>query len=312
MDGATARGGAKRLKTLQRKWPRPRALLRVCGGGALIRLGVEQARQFRRIGRFDPEYPRGIGVGIHLLRRVGEFGVDRDHFAGRRCVHVRRGLHGLDDAAGLVLFDVATDRGRFDEGVPADRGLGLALDRAMWRVVLPDGGVQIVSGGVGEDEHVMASADAYAPVGLDDDEHVVAVGPSGAIAMFHPHGTVYARNVAADARTAAVDGSTVLVLRRDLRTIDVRRLDGARTATHRLPGTAAPILDACDGAAVVIVGGAVRRIDLAGWRVQVVHRPATGMRVVDAQIAPGFIAVLERGPAAPNGRVLIYARSASA
>ena len=241
--------------------------------------------------------------------------------------------------------------GRLDEASLGARTIGLALDRAMWRVQLPDGGALIASGGSGEAEQVMArasagsatalgpvvaqhwlrlygsvrggsgwitsgnrkvkwrSATAYAPVGLDDAEHVVAVGPSGAIAMFHPHGAVYARSVAADALTAAVDGAAVLVLRRDRRTMDVRGLDGDLRATHRLRGRAAAAIDACNGLAVYVGGGGVvRAISLGAWRDVVLHRPAPGMRVLDVQVAPRFVAVLERGPAAPRGRVVLYAR----
>src|SRR3989338_3096876 len=81
----------------------------------LIRRGIHQRGYIRHIVRLHPEHPRGVRVGVDLLRGAVQFAVYRRHFAGNRRIYVRCGFyrfHHRDFFLGLYL---AADCRGFDK-----------------------------------------------------------------------------------------------------------------------------------------------------------------------------------------------------
>ena len=146
------------------------------------------------------------------------------------------------------------------------------------------------------------------PLGLDDDEHAVAVGADGAIAMWHAHGARYGRVDAAHASAAAVDRGLVAVLRSDRPRLDVRLLSGRRIASWPVAPGARPLLDVDDGVAVYLAGRAVHALSLSTGRDRVVADAPPGTTLLDAQIERRLIAYAYRGGPAGAGRVVVVPR----
>ena len=146
------------------------------------------------------------------------------------------------------------------------------------------------------------------PLGLDDEEHVVSVGSSGAIAMWHAHGARYGRVADAHARTAAIDRGVVTVLRSDEARIDVRTLSGRLVTSWPVAHGAAPLLDADESIVVYFTSKAVHELALSSGRDRVVGEAPPGAVIIDAQIEPRFLAYAYRGGPAPAGRVVVIAR----
>ncbi len=152
---------------------------------------------------------------------------------------------------------------------------------------------------------------AYVPVAVDAQEHVVVLGPTGALAAWHPHGDRYGEVPDADAQAAAVSGDRVAVLRRDGRTVDVRDLAGAIASTFPLDVDAAGPIDMDGDAVVLVAGGAAYRLDLGSGSLEPLPVP-DDLRVLDVAISDDAIAVLVEGGDAPGRQVLVLDRSASA
>src|SRR5581483_9963293 len=106
----------------------------------------------------------------------------------------------------------------------------------------PDGTLE---GGVisGNRRELWTATGPVMPLGLDDEEHAVAVGADGSIAMWHAHGARYGRVPDAHARAAALDRGEVLVLRDDAPRLDVRALSGRLVRSWPIARGAAPLLD---------------------------------------------------------------------
>jgi hypothetical protein len=145
-------------------------------------------------------------------------------------------------------------------------------------------------------------------LGLDDEEHVVSVGSSGAIAMWHAHGARYGRVTNAHARTAAIDRGVVTVLRSDPAHIDIRTLSGRLVASWPVARGAAPLLDADQSIAVYFTTRAVHELALSSGRDRIVGEAPPGAVIIDAQIEHRFLAYAYRGGPAPAGRVVVLPR----
>jgi len=176
----------------------------------------------------------------------------------------------------------------------------------------PDGTLE---GGVisGNRRELWTATGPVMPLGLDDEEHAVAVGADGSIAMWHAHGARYGRVPDAHARAAALDRGEVLVLRDDAPRLDVRALSGRLVRSWPIARGAAPLLDADveHGLAVYAAGRAVHELRLADGRDRVVARAPAGSTLLDAQVEPRLLAYAYRGGSAGAGRVVVVPRARS-
>jgi len=169
----------------------------------------------------------------------------------------------------------------------------------------------LVGGAVSaNDRQLWATSGAAIPVGLDDEEHAVAIGADGSIAMWHAHGAHYGVVPDAHARTATVDGGEVLVLRSDSPVLDVRLLSGKLVHSWPVAPGATPLLDADvpGGLAVYAAGRAVHELRLDDGADTVVATAPRGSTLLDAQIEPRFLAYAIRGGPAGAGRVVVLPR----
>lgn len=146
------------------------------------------------------------------------------------------------------------------------------------------------------------------PLGLDKEEHAVAVGSDGSIAMWHAHGARYGRVPDAHARTAALDESKVYVLRDDAPRLDVRSLSGTLVRSWPVSADAAPLLDVSGNDAVYIADGAVHELRLDDGRDRVIASAPSGSTLLDAQIEARFVVYAYRGGPAGPGRVVVVPR----
>ncbi|HVS85513.1 MAG TPA: hypothetical protein VHD91_07770 [Gaiellaceae bacterium] len=147
---------------------------------------------------------------------------------------------------------------------------------------------KLVGGAIsGNDRELWADDGTPVPTGLDDQEHAVAVGADGSIAMWQAHGARYGRVADAHARTAALDAGRVYVLRSDAPRLDVRLLSGKLVRSWPVARSALPLLDVAGSTAVYCVGRDVHELDVAtgGDRV-VATAPA---RLLDAQVERGWL-----------------------
>jgi hypothetical protein len=160
------------------------------------------------------------------------------------------------------------------------------------------------------DRQLWASSGPVIPLGLDDQEHAVAVGADGSIAMWHAHGAHYGVVPDAHARTAALDGGEVLVLRSDLPQLDIRLLSGNLVRSWPVAHDAKPLLDADvpGNVAVYLAGRAVHELRLDDGRDSVVARAPRGSTLLDAQIEKHFLAYAYRGGPGGPGRVVVLRR----
>ena len=160
----------------------------------------------------------------------------------------------------------------------------------------------------GNGRTLWAATGPVLPLGLDDEEHAVAVGADGAIAMWHAHGARYGRVAAAHARGAAVDRGEVMILRSDRPQLDVRELSGRRIASWPVALGASPLLDADAGIAVYTAGRAVHELDLSTGHDRVVASAPPGTTLVDAQIERRLVTYAYRGGRSGAGRVVVIPR----
>ena len=150
---------------------------------------------------------------------------------------------------------------------------------------------------------------AYIPAALDAEEHVIVIGPSGALAGFHPHGARYGRVADAHARAVAVEGQRIYVMRSDRSQLDIYSLGGRRLGSRLLVGQPSPLLDVDGGVVVYISGGAARALTVATGNDRPIMRVGATGRVLDVQITDRLVGVLEWGGAARTGRVRVVARA---
>lgn len=246
------------------------------GGRFWVRPGV------RAIGN-------AIGKALWVLRR------------GNAAEAVKGGIGEAE--APLVRVTGITDRGPFLGPVVAQNWLRLFGDYSQF----PDG--TLVGGAISaNNRELWATTGPVLPLGLDRQEHAVAVGADGSIAMWHAHGAHYGAVPDAHARTAAVDAGQVYVLRSDAPTLDVRQLDGTLVRSWPVAPGAAPLLDVSGSAAVYLAGGAVHLLRVDTGVDRVVASASPGATLLDAQISPAFVAWAERGGAAGSGRVVVTRR----
>lgn len=152
---------------------------------------------------------------------------------------------------------------------------------------------------------------AYIPAALDAEEHVIVIGPSGALAGFHPHGARYGRVADAHARAVAVEGRRVYVLRSDRPELDVYSLMGRRLSSRKLVGQPLPLLDVDGGVVVYSSGGSAHALTVATGKDRPIMRLGATGRVLDVQITDRLVGVLEWGGSVRTGRVRVVARASA-
>lgn len=211
---------------------------------------------------------------------------------------------GIGEAeAPLVRVTGITDRGPFLGPVVAQNWLRLFGDYSRF----PNG--TLVGGAISaNNRELWAATGPVLPLGLDKQEHAVAVGADGSIAMWHAHGAHYGEVPDAHARAAAVDAGTVYVLRSDKPELDVRQLDGTLVRSWPVAPGAAPLLDVSGKDAVYLAGGDVHVLQVDTGADRVAAQASTGATLLDVQISPAYLAWAERGGAAGAGRVLVVRR----
>jgi hypothetical protein len=160
------------------------------------------------------------------------------------------------------------------------------------------------------DRQLWADSGPVIPLGLDDQEHAVAVGADGSIAMWHAHGAHYGVVPDAHAVTAALDAGTVLVLRSDAPRLDIRALSGRLLRSWPVARDAAPLLDADvpSNTAIYLAGRDVHELRLDTGADTVVATAPRGSTLIDAQIEPHVLAYAYRGGPAGAGRVVVVRR----
>jgi hypothetical protein len=203
------------------------------------------------------------------------------------------------------LTEITAQRGPFLGPVVATNWLRLFGDYS----ALPDG--TLIGGAISaNNRELWAATGPVLPLGLDDEEHAVAVGADGSIAMWQAHGARYGQVPDAHARAAALDDGTVLVLRDDRPELDVRRLSGALVRSWPVASGAAPLLDAdvVHELAVYIAGNAVHELRLDTGADRIAARAPAGSTLVDAQLEPRFLAYAYRGGPAGTGRIVVVRR----
>ena len=199
-------------------------------------------------------------------------------------------------------------------GITADRGPFLGpVVATNWLRLFGDytrGMDGVLVGGAisANDRELWAASGPVLPLGLDDDEHAVAVGADGSIAMWQAHGAHYGVVPDAHARTAAVDNGLVYVLRADRPQLDVRRLSGELVHSWPIADGAAPLLDVDGDDAVYLAGKAVHELNLEDGGDRVVARAPAGSTLIDTQIEKRFLAYAYRGGGASGGRVVVLPR----
>ena len=164
-------------------------------------------------------------------------------------------------------------------------------------------------GGVisGNNRTLWSATGPVLPLGLDDEEHAVAVGARGEIAMWHAHGARYGRVGDAHARAAAIDRGVVVMLRADRARLDVRELSGRLVRSWPVARGAAPLLDLDGDVAVYVSGRTVHELDVSNGHDRVVATAPSGTKLLDAQIERRSIVYAYRG-AKDSGRVVAIAR----
>jgi hypothetical protein len=201
------------------------------------------------------------------------------------------------------ITNITPQRGPFLGPVVATNWLRLFGDYTSF----PDG--TLVGGAISaNDRELWADTGPVLPLGLDDQEHAVAVGSDGSIAMWHAHGARYGRVPDAHARTAAVDSGLVYVLRDDRPQLDVRQLSGTLVRSWPLAAGAAPLLDVAGNVAVYSAGRSVHELRVDDGADTVVAVVPQGSKLIDAQVEPGFLAYAYRGGPAGSGRVVVVPR----
>ncbi len=210
---------------------------------------------------------------------------------------------GEPEALLVRVTGITADRGPFLGPVVATNWLRLFGDYTRGL----DG--TLVGGAISaNDRELWADSGPVIPLGLDDQEHAVAVGADGSIAMWHAHGAHYGVVPDAHARTAALDAGRVLVLRSDAPQLDIRLLSGALVRSWPVVGGAKPLLDADGNDAVYLAGRAVHDLRLDDGADTVVGTAPQGSTLLDAQIEKRFIAFAYRGGPAGAGRVVVVRR----
>jgi len=203
------------------------------------------------------------------------------------------------------LTDITPQRGPFLGPVVATNWLRLFGDYS----ALPNG--TLIGGAIsGNNRELWAATGPVLPLGLDDEEHAVAVGADGSIAMWQAHGARFGQVPDAHARAAALDAGKVLILRDDKPQLDIRLLSGALVRSWPVAPDAAPLLDAdvADNVAVYMAGRAVHELRLDTGADRVVARAPAGSTLVDVQIERRFVAYAYRGGPAGGGRVVVLSR----
>src|SRR5665213_1069713 len=107
----------------------------VLGDHRLVAARIEQRVDGRHLYRLQPVEPRRIGIDVDLFRRFRNLVVDGSHRAGDRRVDIARGLHRLDDRAGLAGGQRAPELRQFDEHEIAQRRLRVVGDADGQRAV---------------------------------------------------------------------------------------------------------------------------------------------------------------------------------
>jgi hypothetical protein len=200
---------------------------------------------------------------------------------------------------------ITPQRGPFLGPVVATNWLRLFGDYS----ALPDG--TLIGGAIsGNNRELWAATGPVLPLGLDDEEHAVAVGSDGGIAMWHAHGARYGQVPDAHARTAALDAGKVLVLRSDKPELDVRLLSGELVRSWPVAAGAAPLLDAdvAHDLAIYMAGRTVHELRLDTGVGRVVATAPRGSTLLDAQLESRFLAYAYRGGPAGDGRVVVVRR----
>ena len=201
------------------------------------------------------------------------------------------------------VSQITAQRGPFLGPVIAQNWLRLFGDYTAF----PDG--TLVGGAISaNDRQLWADTGPVLPLGLDRDEHAVAVGADGSIAMWHAHGARYGVVPDAHARTAAVDGGTVYVLRSDAPQLDVRKLDGTLVRSWPVAAGAAPLLDVSGTTAVYVAGRDVHELRVDTGADTVLATAPAGATLLDAQITPNYVGYAFRGGPAGSGRVVVNHR----